>query len=172
MRTHRFVKRAIRRSLQKYKHQVDNGAVAVNMAAAVTTNVIVVGLDNPVIANATNVQARGKVLALYMELTCQNFFANGIQVFDWCLQYSPQSGIGAVDPTLVGTNTGKNYVFKSGNLSVAQFQTGKSFGLIKIPSKYSRFMNTDVIYFNIRSRVNNGATDAYQVKFIYKEIRG
>lgn len=174
IQSRRGMRRMLAHSKQKYKHQVDAGALNVNMNAAVTTNVVISGVDNPLLAAVNNVQAKAKVMAIYMELTCLNTGgAAAPQVFDWCLQANPQSAIGAIDPQVIGSSSAKAYVFKSGNLVVYGSATpAKVFGLIKIPQKYARFMNLDVIYFNIRSRYANGITDGYQVKFIYKEIRG
>lgn len=170
----RMAKRQIHLSKQKYKHQVDAGALAVNMSAATTTNVIIAGVDNPVLASTTNVQAKAMVTGFYFELHVKSTYgADVLQVFDWCFQASPQSAIGAIDPTTVGANAGKAYVFKSGQLPVAPgAYTASVRGFIRIPRKYSRFMNTDVIYFNIRSRNATAATDNYQLKVIYKEVRG
>lgn len=174
MRFHRRMSRIVDRKLQKYKHQVYTNANAANMSGITTTNIIVVGLDNPVLANPTNVTARARVKGFYFELTVNSTAAVATtQQFYWNFQASPQSSIGAVNPTTVGTSASKNYVFKSGVIPVQPSSApAKIFGFVKIPSKYQRFMNTDVIYFNISSLQGNGATDWYNLMVVYKEIRG
>lgn len=170
----RMTKRLINRSLQRIKHVVNNSGQGVNMQAAVTTTIIAVGIDNPLIANTTNVASRSRVKAIYMELKFSNRTAGSApQTLYWNLQYNPQGSGSAVDPTNSGASNAKNYVFKSGQIAVTEGQPpGKVFGLIKVPNKYQRLMNGDVIQLNLRSFNNLANTDDYESHIIYKEIRG
>lgn len=170
----RFIKKYIHRVLQKYKHIVELDASGVTLQAAVTSNPIMVGVDNPAIGAVTQCQARSRVKGFWFELTCAcaAAVASG-QSFQWCFQASPQSSVPVVDPTLQGVNTGKLYVFKSGIVTVqASSAPGKVMGFVKIPTKFQRLMNTDVVYFNIKTIYALGNVDQYHLKVIYKEIRG
>lgn len=163
----------IRRAQQTYKHQVDLLATGVNMSTAINSTTIAIATDNPLIGATSSVQPRSRILKMYFEITFTTTVASpSSQVFHWNLQFSPQNSIAGIDPTASGAQTGKNYVFKTGTIQATNNAPAKSFGWVKIPLKYSRFMNQDTIVFNYRTTFNNVATDNLILKCIYQEIRG
>lgn len=174
---HRTLSKLIHRRLQKYKHIVDGTFLNVNGFLAVQSTIVATGTDNPVIASANNVQARARIRALWMELTFTNSSnaPGSVQTFDWYLIFNPQGNFVLAAGNNIGIQNYKNYVFKMGTITVpasASVAPAKVVGLVKIPSKYQRFMNGDIIQFAFSSRLNSGNTDIVNVKFIYKEVRG
>lgn len=163
----------ITRSLQKYKHIVD--ASFVNTANTVTqATAVASGADNPIITSPTSVQARARIKAIYMEVT----FANNTikQNFHWIMWARPQSALSSPTPNTTGQSTAKSYIFKSGMVSLDTVGQGPSTttvrGIIKVPSKYQRLMNSDAIYFSYVTDFGAANTDNVTCKFIYKEVRG
>lgn len=167
----------ISRSIQKYKHVVDRDMLAISGTVGLNNSIIVQGSDNPVIANDNIVQAKSAVRAIVIDITftCAANVAGGGQVFDWYWMFNPQNTLTAPAANAVGTSTAKSYVFKQGVVTVPaspSIAPTKITGLLKIPRKYQRFMNSDAIIFGWNTRINRGATDSVSIKSIYKEIRG
>lgn len=176
-RSRRMVNRTISRRLQKYKHVVDATFLNVNANLAVQTATVALGSDNPAIAASTSVQARARVKAIYVEITFLNT-GNAIgadQQFDWYFIFNPQAGFATPAGNNVGIQNIKNYVFKQGlghTQSSANTTPYSVRGLIKIPTKFQRYMNADILQFVWSTRKNNGNTDQCSLKVIYKEVRG
>jgi len=164
---------------QSYKHVITSEAQG-DFSAAVTTVVIANGADNPPIANTTQVQARGKVMGIYMELVYSyalvpaNVKRNDLH---WVLYASPQGAITgtSVSPLTLGGLTAKNYVFKSGVLSINDpgMCTTKISGYVRVPKKFQRLMLNDAFRLAFISSVGTGnAAEFMSFKAIYKELRG
>lgn len=165
---------------QMYKHVVDTEAQG-DFSAAVTTIDIVVGLDNPVLGNTTNVEARAQVRNIFMELSYSYInntvpAANNQNSLHWVMYYTPQSSIAgsAVSPAGQGSVAAKAYIFKSGKLDIdfATQRVAKTVGVIKVPRKYGTIMNTDKIRLAFQSvHFMSANSENISFKAIYKEIR-
>jgi len=164
---------------QAYKHVVTNEAQG-DFSAAVTTVEVILGVDNPLIANTTNVQVKAKCIGVYMEviysyaLVPANVKRNDLH---WVLYYSPQGLISGsnVNPLTQGTQQAKTYVIKSGVLSINDpgMCTTKVAGYVSIPKKFRSYMLGDKLRFAFISSVGTGnAAEFISTKFIYKELRG
>lgn len=136
---------------------------------------LAIGADNALLANVTNVQTRSRVKAMYVEFVFKN--STVARTFNWYLAFNPQGSFTPGSPNATGASQQKNYIFKSGTITVDPIgqgpTTGTVRGMVKIPTKYQRLMIGDIIYFAFNSTFSGAsATDLCYVKAIYKEIRG
>lgn len=172
----RAVGRSILRSKLKVKHIVDSSTLAAGGSVANNSIILVNSVDNPVIANSNQIATGSKVFAIYIELHASEIAAQAnVQVFDWYLIYDPNGAFNSAgsypDPRNAGVNPAKQYIFKQGMEMVGGQNVSKRFGLIKIPKKYTRFNNQDLITLVWRTRSAFAGADNFCLKAIYKEVK-
>lgn len=178
MRYRRTLRRAISRSLQKYKHVVDGQSLNVNAFAAVQNATIAAGADNPTISQSIYNSARSRIKAIYFEAIFNLNSANNQEMYHWMLWFNPQQSLTQPDPKAIGTSVSKSYIFKQGLVHITTPSSAlggipqKIYGLVKIPAKYQRLMNGDAIWFSFSAQNINAAVHTCTTKFIYKEVRG
>lgn len=172
----RAMRRSISRSLLKVKHIVDNSTIGANLNTAGLVTTLIAGQDNPVLANANQVATGSKVYRLFIEM---NYMFTGLgpglgvpNVLDVAIRFNPQGSLPTLDPRNVGVDPSKPFVIYQTMLMSQGGSLEKKIGPIKIPKKYARYGNLDVLEIWCRSRQNGGANESFCYKAIFKEIRG
>lgn len=154
---------------QKVKHIVDSSTIGSNLSLGNNAVTIVEAVDNPVIANTFDAATGSIIKAVHFEINVSSI--SGVQVLDWYLQFLPAGQTTNPNPTAVGSDNLKDYIFHQGMEMLTTGTPSKKIGFIKIPKKWQKLHRGDSIEIVYRSRLNLGANDCFCFKAIYLEFR-
>jgi len=166
--------RSALRPIHRIKHVVDLSATV--GSATALTQVIAVAKDAPVLANTTEVETGAKINGIYLKVEVasnENQDVGAIPNVYLAVYKNPGGNIGAINPSTVGANDNKRFVFHQEMIMIQN--TGKGGiprilfnGVVVIPKGYRRMAPNDELVVVVRSQALDIAT-CMQVH--YKEFR-
>ena len=158
------------------KHVVDTATSAVLAVTSVVP--IIQAVDNPGLANVTQIKMGAVVNSIYLRVECiaTTSFSQVPRVY-MLVQKNPGGNLGNIQPNSVGDSDNKKFVIHQemtmvdGVPDVSEFPRTMFQGVIKIPSRYRRFGVRDEMTVNFQNGVGEttGITNVC-VQCIYKEI--
>ncbi len=158
------------RPVHRIKHVVDKqGGVVLNTNDATD---LIIGADNPVLADANEVESGSKVNGIYLRVEVYATTAAALANVYMLVMKNPGGSLLAIQPNIVGINDNKRFVIHQEMVMLEQSVNGNPRtlfnGVIVIPRGYRRFAVNDLLRLFVFAP---GVNISLCVQCHYKEFR-